>query len=549
MAKPVPSIVIKTKKPTQQQVARRAALTPGLGAPAAPGGTYASGHVATDPQIGLAPLPPAPIHADQHGVVLSPVALHGALAKKPGALPNAPAKKPAKVKITVHPDGRVEVHSQPHPTAAPAPTYTPQGGPSAIPPDARPTGEQSLRDLPPTDVVTQKPKPRVVATTKPAAAAAAPPTDFQSAQTQAEALLDPLVKQITDAINARTGQQQQAITGYSGELGRLFGLYNTQADPSFNTNIASEATVNDSLANRLAGVTSDTGGDLAAKLAAIGADPATAARVTGDVQAAGTGAGNTGFALGSADLSKLIGDKSNSDTYGAKLPGLAGLYGLQSTKQAQAQGTTDLSTALTTLEQSAPGLTSSLLSQIQSNKNQQQQLAFEKQQFGDKTKAATTAATTKTNTVDTTLSKSLGFLVNAQGNPVLKGGKIVEMPQSSTTRKANASLSKSLGYVVDSTGAPILRDGKKITLPKSATVKPPSAATTAKALGLARNAHQGVTDSKGVQHPPLSWQQYLSNGLSEGIPAETLIEQGRKVYSQPEIHQGLIPGQGGSGKA
>lgn len=62
------------------------------------------------------------------------------------------------------------------------------------------------------------------------------------------------------------------------------------------------------------------------------------------------------------------------------------------------------------------------------------------------------------------------------------------------------------------------------------------------ALGAARNYHAPWKDADGNDQDPLSWQQYLTHGLNAGIPMWVLIDQGRKVYSQQEIKQGLIPG-------
>lgn len=545
-APPPGSVVVKTKKPTplQQRLARQQKLK-------AQGAAYdeavRTGRIPGSPadiggglnRAATAGAHPAAIPVDTRGLVRTPI--HGLDLGKAAPLPDAPVHKP-KAKIVIHPDGRIEVHSG-HSTKTATPTsYAPTHQADAPAPGGivhstvGPDG--TIRDygINPNPKAKVKPKALV----RSATTAGSPMSDFDLAQSRSSQLLDPVIKQITDAINARTNAQQSAVTGYTGELARLYGLYAGESGKAFDQGIASTATVNDALANRLAGVTSSTGTDLAAKLASISADPATAARISGDVAAAGKGAGNAGFALGSADLSSLIGQKTNAGDYGAKLPGLAGLYGLQATKQAQGQGSTDLASALTQLEGNAPSLATSLLSQIQTNRNQQQQLDFEKSQFGVKTKQTNAAATVKSNTADASLSKALGFLVNAQGDPVLKGGKIVEMPQSTSARKANASLSKSLGYVVDAQGEPILRGGKKIIVPKSSTVKAATPATRAKALGLARVGHAPGPSGE----PPVTWQKYLDTGLSKGIPAGVLIEEGRKVYTQAEIHQGLIPGSG-----
>ena len=530
---PVPSLVAKTKKPTPlQTVAMARAQQPQLPDPRIMDSRRTVNALGQTVGVGGKPIP-----VDNHGLVVSPSASVSALTAGREPLPNAPAKKP-KVKIQIHPDGTISVTSHGH-------TQTTTGTPLAN--GGAHVGGPSGPDLAPTTPVgTFDPKhpgtnpggaiDRVPTQTGPGGAKKPALSDFALAQQQAQLLLNPVVKQITDALNARSKTAQDSINSYTGELGRLFGLYSGTAGAGYDTALADQSAIDSALADRLNGVTSTATSDLSSKLSG-NVDPATAARVAAEVSQFGTGAGKAGFALGSADLSRLVGERANASNYGAKLPGVAGLYGLAATKSQQAKDSQDLATALTNVQANAPSITESLLSGIRTDRNQRAQLAFEKSQFGAKTKAATAAATTKANTADATLSKTLGFLVNAQGDPILKGGQIVELPKSSSPRKANASLSKSLGYVVDAQGAPILRDGKKIVVPKASSSKV-TPASRAKALGLARLGHRPGPNGEA----PVTWQVYLNTGLSKGIPAEVLIEEGRKVYTQAEIHQGLVPG-------
>lgn len=121
--------------------------------------------------------------------------------------------------------------------------------------------------------------------------------------------------------------------------------------------------------------------------------------------------------------------------------------------------------------------------------------------------------------------------------------------------KASASLSKAIGYLVDAAGNPILKDGNRVTLPKAATAKKGPLGLSAKdyqkytslALGGARYYHQPwigkdpKDPSKTVTNKALTWQQFLTHGEAEGIPISILIAQGRKVYSAEERKLDLRP--------
>lgn len=523
--KPAP-IVFKTKKPTAAQkalmleqrfidkgVAYDAAVRSGriLGAPADIGSMINNQAVAgTNGK---------PIVVDKNGFVVNPAG-DTIAALKPRRQPRPLPRKPATVKINR--DGTITA-------TAHGKTTTGRPGPLGHAAAGAETGA-----LPATQGMPNLPAPernlrgRNTAARTPASAggtnggttpAGAPMSDFDLARTRAGLLLDPVVKQVTDLLNARINAEQNAVTGYSGELARLFGLYSGTAGKAFDSGIASTAAVNDALANRLAGVTTAAGNDLAAKLAAINADPGTAARISSDLAAAGKGAGNAGFALGSADLSTMLGRKANAQEYGAKLPGLAGLYGLNDTRAVQQRGTQDLASALTDIQGNAPSLVSSLLSQIQNYRSQQAQLQFERDQFGVKTKAASAAAAAEA------------------------------ADKAYQRRKDQASFDiqvRKLGLSEARLKRQLAKDERDLRIKGALRGLSPQKYQEfqAKAAGAAREYHQRWTDANGKENDPLPWLQYIRAGLRVGIPQWVLIQEGRKVYTQPEIRQGLIPGRG-----
>lgn len=422
--------------------------------------------------------------------------------------PKAGSRTP-KVKVTVHTDGRIEVHHSPTVAAPVSSAHTDTSGPPV-------THAHPVRT--------------------PAARGAAPAARQQTVEQQAQGLLDPVKKAILDAISQRVTAEQGAITGYSKDLAGLMGSYGPASKAIYGEAKAGQSAVDAALGGTLAGQGQSGQAELAAKLAQIDADPATAARINAAAGANTAGASGAFAARGAASLSDLISRGASAQDYGAKLPGVAGLYGLQATKTAQSRATTDTANAVSTLEQQYPALVQGL------KQNQQQQSANETtralaavQALGKAPawaakilgvppgtpsaaiKAATTRATAATNAasakagkVDLPLSKTYGILVNSSADPILKNGKVVPVPGQAPSQTMGLSPKDFLKYKTQ-------------------------------ALGAARNYHSTWSDSKGNQFPPLSWQQYLTHGENAGIPSQILVAEGRKVYSQAEIKRGLIP--------
>lgn len=339
------------------------------------------------------------------------------------------------------------------------------------------------------------------------AAGAAPLSDYDWAQALADKLLGDAGTNFTDTINKTSAERQTALNGMTELLGKLFGGYNTSG---YDQAVTAGANVNEALADRLAGRGAAASTDLASRL--TGVDQATIDRVTGDTSQFGTGAANAGAAIGTAGLNALIGDRAAANDYKAKLPGMAGLFGLQATKDLQASTAQRIAEALAGLAAKRPDFVTGLAGQRQSNRNQTRQLDFEEQQFGVKQKtdaAAAEAAAAKDDRNYQLQVRRLGI----------------------SEAKLQAQLLKDLK-----------EEREKGALRGLTAEKYQEKATTA--LGLARAAHTPYTDENGEVHPPVSWQQYLNGALAKGVPMWVAIEQGKRVYSQAEIRQGLIPGTG-----
>jgi hypothetical protein len=154
------------------------------------------------------------------------------------------------------------------------------------------------------------------------------------AQALAQAQTGPLLQQLQQAIEARSRSGSAAIGGYTQQLGNLFSQVAPQTAGIYNEAIKQQSGTNTALANRLGSFGQGLAGEVGNKLAYAGPSGQSVASNTGVV---GQGAANAGFAKGAAETGMLNAHSAAAQAYGAKLPGIAGLTGLQSVKQLQAQ--------------------------------------------------------------------------------------------------------------------------------------------------------------------------------------------------------------------
>lgn len=153
------------------------------------------------------------------------------------------------------------------------------------------------------------------------------------ANTVTESMFAPLLARLGAQ---RAAAENNARSAYGVHATALENALKATAAPiasSFDTGIASAAAINDAVANRLNNVGGAAAGDLKAKLAQIGSDPAAAAALA----ASYTGAGNAGFAKDSADLQHLVGRRAEAGSYQGKLPGIARTTSAQALESALSQ--------------------------------------------------------------------------------------------------------------------------------------------------------------------------------------------------------------------
>lgn len=451
----------------------------------------------------------------------NPAAGRGAFA---GTKP-AMTGKAKPVRVIVHPSGKIEIHH----TAAPASVPVASAASSSAPVRAAPT-----------PVVRPKPVPART----PVAAAITPAAPVQTVEQQARALLNPAEKSATDAINQRIAAQQAAIGSSTQTLADLMGKYAPASRAAYAGAQQGQAAVDAATGQTLAGQGQQGEAELAAKLAQISADPGTVARLTGTAAANTTGATGALAARGSASLSDLIARGASAQDYGAKLPGVAGMYGLQSTKAAQAQGTTDTANAIAQMEAKYPDLVQT----IKAGNDRTAQLAFENRLAGfkattaaTKTSASAAAAAAKVSRPNSALSKLYGHVVDSNGNTILKNGK----PQpisggASSTKPLSPTILKQAGQDAEDlfhgVTKPNLKDPANPTVVAYSTTYQDAIRTMmGKYPGLGR---AGVLALVNRWYPPGGT---FPDGSSNGRPRKPLTAQQKQALKM--FTGGLISGR------
>jgi hypothetical protein len=165
----------------------------------------------------------------------------------------------------------------------------------------------------------------------------APTSDAQlqaRAQSQATAQTSPLLQALQQAIEARSQSGSNAIGGYTKELGGLLSNVAPQTANIYNQAIQSQSGTNQQLADRLGSFGQGLQGEVGSKLGFAGP---VGQQIAGQAGQTAQGAANAGFARGAAETGMLNAHSAAAQTYGAKLPGIAGLTGLQNIKHLQQQ--------------------------------------------------------------------------------------------------------------------------------------------------------------------------------------------------------------------
>lgn len=344
------------------------------------------------------------------------------------------------------------------------------------------------------------PKPATKPAAKTAAKPAAPvPTAAASDQATAtstiNAIIAPLIKQITDAENQRASQGSGLISGYTKDaMAKLAGIdFGAPAAGA----AGQESAVNSALLAQLQGQGSGLQNELGATLAKAGADPAFAASLTGKVGADTAGAGGAELAKGDATLSQLLGESAAAKTYGQKLGPITSLAGAQDTSKLLGQVASDSKTQLGDISSKVPAMVQSELSTLSTARSEAEKTRIAQiisegydPNTGQLTPSARAALASATG-YDPTTGQPTARTQVAQTNAATAQNRAANAAKP----KASAALSKQSGVLTDTYGNPILRNGKPVPVSASGTALSADAAAKLNATAEkdAENLYHGVT--------------------------------------------------------
>lgn len=189
--------------------------------------------------------------------------------------------------------------------------------------------------------------------------------------------------------------------------------------------------------------------------------------------ATGTGAAGASLATGTADLTRLLAEGAHAADYGAKLPGIAANTGLQDTRTAMAQLDRELAAALADVSSKQPGQVEDLYQQSLSNRTS---VALAKQSgYLDATKAQQDY-NYRTASLRERIAHDKAVEANAKATAAEKTAARLDREnaaadarnaKTTASGRPNAALSAKYGYIVDSNGDPVLRNGQRVPVAKT----------------------------------------------------------------------------------
>lgn len=264
------------------------------------------------------------------------------------------------------------------PSSTPAPTRSTQGLDVGIP-KAPPVRATPVAKMSPIvgaiasalNGTVKPPKPPAPTVTKPTAkttnTGGLPASDMAAAKAQIDAVIAPLIQQITNASLVQGKQGESLIQGYTNSAENM--LKGINFEQPFQSAAGQQNAINTALMASLGGQGGSLQNQLGGQLAASGQAPGLASAITTGVGNTATGAANTGLATGDASLSQLLQGGAAAQGYGNSLPGIQALAGLQDTKGLQGQVQTDENNQLSSIQSKVPGMVQSELGAISSDQS------------------------------------------------------------------------------------------------------------------------------------------------------------------------------------
>jgi hypothetical protein len=171
----------------------------------------------------------------------------------------------------------------------------------------------------------------------------------------------PILDQLKQLFANRSSDATKSISGLTQSLAGALSGYADSARRTYGDAQHDQSLVNAALSSELHGGGAQVANDLTGKLSAANLDPAFVKTLADAANATGAGSAGASYAIGSAELSKLIGEGAHAADFGAKLPGIAALTGLQSGKEFQSQLNRDLQTQTSDVTSKIPAAVAQLI--------------------------------------------------------------------------------------------------------------------------------------------------------------------------------------------
>lgn len=352
-----------------------------------------------------------------------------------------------------------------------------------------------------------------------------PLTDPQISGT-ARLELDPLLAAAAGQIGDQANRATAQIGANSSALAtRLAGM---NFGAPYDTAKQEQAAVDAVLQGSLAGTGGTAlAGDLRSRLGQID-DPTVDTAATG-VAGRGAAIGTTELAHGSAALDNLIAAAAGAKEYGAKLPGIAQLTGLQGMAGIQSKAVDDVAAAKTAILNQLPTVVNELRTQNDNVRGNRASMlmALLGQNITKRTaQVGLQGAQSKAAAPDATLSRAYGYAVDSNGNPV--GGNVTPLP----------------GYTVDP-------GGTVVKTPKPAPAAKPLSSSALHQLNTQADVlYNGIhpklqfnTQTQQWMHVPGTGQApvHWSDAVAQLVAAGASHDQAVKLLTA----QGWQPGEGG----
>lgn len=387
------------------------------------------------------------------------------------------------------------------------------------------------------------------------------PLSNQQIQQQAQGMLDPVIQRITREINQRAAGQAKAVEGYTNRLARnLSGIAGRVTQP-YEQAQQQMAAADAALADRLSGGGGQAAQDLAARLASINA-PAAVDPAVAQAQQAGAGAGNALYAGGNAALAELAANQAAAGAYGAKLPGIARLGGLQQAGLVRQQAASDLTSGLTDVEGQLPGIVQALRSMSEQRatnratgaqtllqnltgnadtaRDNRAQLAADL--FGTLTGQNITKATAKAGLLGDAAAAAAPQIIGSGGTGYYEYDPTTGSSTQVVPAEPPPPVKPARPQIVGSD-----RAGRFAFNPETGQVTPLTKPVGGRAAGgltanqaqrykgvaetIAQQARSGFTDPKtGQEHPALDYQAALTEMRKAGVPDQIAVKALNRWY-------------------